>query len=596
MRGVLAEGTWIDDPLPVKREFLDHFKTRFDKPDEPRIHLNMHFPNTLSSDQQAELEIDVLKEEIKRAVIENDVVAVLTYFFHHGIFPKGSNSSFIALILKIPDANMVKDFRPISLIGSLYKIIAKIFANRLVAVLGDIVNEVQSAFVADRQILEVPFILNELFQWCKSNKKLSLIFKVYFEKAYDSVRWDFLDDILLKFGFEEMWCSWIQSFLTSRGLIIVNESLHISFQRVVDAGMFKGIPLGPSLQLSYMFYADDAVFVGDWSDANIDTIVHVLKVGGIMSRIQSWNEVVDRVIARLSKWKMKTLSIGGRGIMLKWVWRFITQSTSLWARVIKAIHGDDGKMGKNVKYAYQSTWLDIVHEMDLLKKQGIDVANCIKIKLGNGANTSFWEDGRCEQDQFIALTTQVEGVSLVNMRDMWIWSLEGSGDFSVASVRKLIDDKMLSKVAVKTRWIKVVPIKVNVHAWKVSLDFLPTRLNISRRGMDIDSIICPMCDNAVESTSHLFFTCHIAREIFRKISRWWDVSYMDIYYYEEWVTWIVNLRLSMKYKKVLEGVYYVMWWHIWAFRNKRIFGLKNTSMAMIFDDVVSRSFYWCRCR
>ncbi|GKE88958.1 hypothetical protein Tco_1566433 [Tanacetum coccineum] len=166
-----------------------------------------------------------------------------------------------------------------------------------------------------------------------------------------------------------------------------------------------------------------------------------------MSRIQSWNEVVDRVTARLSKWKMKTLSIGGRltllksvlgsipiyhmpifkvpmrlswvkwknvlaskekgglgvlsfyalnrGLLLKWVWRYITQSTSLWARVIKVIHGDDGKIGKNAKSNYPSSWLDIVHETDVLKKQGIDVTNCIKIKLGNGENTLFWDDIWC---------------------------------------------------------------------------------------------------------------------------------------------------------------------------------------------------------
>ena len=72
---------------------------------------------------------------------------------------------------------MVKDFRPISLIGSLYKIIAKILANRLVGVLGYIVNEVQSAFVADRQILDGPFILDEVLQWCKVKKKQKFILK-----------------------------------------------------------------------------------------------------------------------------------------------------------------------------------------------------------------------------------------------------------------------------------------------------------------------------------------------------------------------------------------------------------------------------------
>nr|GEZ77274.1 nucleotide-binding alpha-beta plait domain-containing protein [Tanacetum cinerariifolium] len=96
--------------------------------------------------------------------IENDVFAMVSHFFTFGDIPNGCNSCFIALILKVPDANLVKDFRPISLIGSMYKIIAKILANRLVGVLRDIVNEVQSAFITERQILDGPFILNEVIQ------------------------------------------------------------------------------------------------------------------------------------------------------------------------------------------------------------------------------------------------------------------------------------------------------------------------------------------------------------------------------------------------------------------------------------------------
>nr|GFB55897.1 RNA-directed DNA polymerase, eukaryota [Tanacetum cinerariifolium] len=75
---------------------------------------------------------------------------------------------FIALIPKKQDAKLVKEFRPISLIGSFYKIIAKILANRLVVVLGDIVNEAQAAFVANRQILDSPFIRNELIHVIKA--------------------------------------------------------------------------------------------------------------------------------------------------------------------------------------------------------------------------------------------------------------------------------------------------------------------------------------------------------------------------------------------------------------------------------------------
>ncbi|GJZ64276.1 RNA-directed DNA polymerase, eukaryota, reverse transcriptase zinc-binding domain protein [Tanacetum coccineum] len=480
----------------------------------------------------------------KENILESDVDDDVTSFFHHGQFPKGNNSSFIALISKTRDANMVNDFRPISLIGSMYKIIAKILANRLFLVLGDLVNEVQSAFIADRQILDGPFILNEIVQWCQSKKKQSLVFKVDFEKAFDSVRWDYLDDILRRFGFGEKWCSWIQSCLrSSRGSVIVNgspteefqfhkglkqgdplspflfilvmETLHISFQRIVDAGMFKGIMLSPSLQLSHLFYADDVIFMGQWNESNLDTIVQVLecfhrasglrlnmsksklmgiyvdadkvaqaarkigcvtlktpftylgsKVGGHMSRIQSWNETIEAMASRLSKWKMKTLSIGGRltllksvlgsmpiyhmsifkvpmkilqrmesirshffngsdplakkptwvkwtnvlaskekgglgisslyalnrALMFKWVWRFLSQNSSLWANVIKSIHGDHGKIGKQVKVSYPSIWLDIVKEVDLLKKRGLNLLSFVNKKVGNGSDTLFWEE------------------------------------------------------------------------------------------------------------------------------------------------------------------------------------------------------------
>lgn len=85
---------------------------------------------------------------------------------------------------------------------------------------------------------------------------------------------------------------------------------------------------------------------------------------------------------------------------------------------------------------------------------------------------------------------------------------------------KALDDRFLPMVSSKARWIRAVPIKVNIHARKVKMDSLPTRLNISKRGMDTDSILCPMCDKEVESSSHIFFTCHIARNIFQKILSW----------------------------------------------------------------------------
>nr|GEZ41557.1 RNA-directed DNA polymerase, eukaryota [Tanacetum cinerariifolium] len=262
-----------------------------------------------------------------------------------------------------------------------------------------------------------------------------------------------------------------------------------------------------------------------------------------------------------------------RALMFKWVWHFITQGSSLWARVIKALHGYDGKIGQKVKSCYPSLWLDIIHEVEIFKSRGLDVSFRRPPK------------GGVEIQQFEHMKEKVEGCILADMMDRWFWALEGSGEFTITSVRKMIDDFVLPEVSSKTCWIKAVPIKVNVHAWKVKLNGLPTRLNISRRGIDIESILYLMCGKAVESTSHIFFTCQISKEILRMISRWWDIDYMEISYYEEWLDWILNIRLSVKSKKLFEGVCYVLWWHVWSFRNKTIFGSQIPSKAMIFDDV-----------
>nr|GEU64428.1 RNA-directed DNA polymerase, eukaryota [Tanacetum cinerariifolium] len=298
IRGVLKGGIWIDNPVVVKKELLEHFSTRFQQPRRIRPVINIDFPCTIRCSGGG------------------------STFFTSGNFPKGCNSSFIALIPKIPDAKLVKDFCPISLIGSLYKIIEKTLANRLVGVLGDLVSEVQLDFVVDRQILD--------------------------------------GDVLNRFGFGAIWCGWIQECLrSSRGSVLVNgspteefqfykglkqgdslspflfilvmESLYLYFKRIEDARMFNGIKINSFMTLSHMFYADDAIFI-------------------------------------------------------------------------------------------------------------------------------------------------------------------------VASARRYIDNNGLPDISSKTRWIKEVSIKVNVHAWKVRINGLPNRWNISHRGIDIPSILCPLCETGVESS------------------------------------------------------------------------------------------------
>nr|GEU95905.1 RNA-directed DNA polymerase, eukaryota [Tanacetum cinerariifolium] len=164
------------------------------------------------------------------------------------------------------------------------------------------------------------------------------------------------------------------------------------------------------------------------------------------------------------------------------------------------------------------------------------------------------------------------------------------------STRCYIDNSFLPKDAVSTRWIVFVPIKVNIFARKVCLDKLPTRLNISIRGLDIPSILCPNCYIVVKSTTHILFSCDMAHQLMRKVARWWEVEIHDIHSYGDWLLWFKNLRFPKSLKDVFDGVCYVMWWVIWKYRNQVLFGNTHLRMDLLFDDISRLSYTWCSSR
>nr|GFB14426.1 RNA-directed DNA polymerase, eukaryota [Tanacetum cinerariifolium] len=113
--------------------------------------------------------------------------------------------------------------------------------------------------------------------------------------------------------------------------------------------------------------------------------------------------------------------------------------------------------------------------------------------------------GRAEAHQLDQLLGLIGSMVLESM-DRWYWDLNGNGVFCVKEVRNLLDETFLPKDVNATRWIKYIPIKINVFAWKVYLDRLPTNLNLARRGVQVPSLSCPICNSASEDMSHLLLS------------------------------------------------------------------------------------------
>ena len=109
----------------------------------------------------------------------------------------------MVLIPKNGDPQGLHDFRHINLVGCITKVISKVLANRLKSVISSVISEEQLAYVSGRCILDGPLILNEVISWTRRSKDPSLLFKIDFEKAFDSVDWNFICDVLKQMGFPD---------------------------------------------------------------------------------------------------------------------------------------------------------------------------------------------------------------------------------------------------------------------------------------------------------------------------------------------------------------------------------------------------------
>ena len=344
-----CSGNTVHTHHEISNIAVDYFKTNMVRQHNTSIlEDNLDLP-CLTAAQKASLEADFCASDVLRAlksmakgrspgpdglspefflaawhIIGNDVSKGILHFFTNLHLPRIVNATAIALIPKINGPVHMSHFRPISCCNTLYKCISKMLVARLKSIKPSIISSNQTAFIKHRCIGDNIMLAQAI---CKDYHILRgaprCTLKLDIHKAFDSISWDFIVDVLRKMCFPEKFINWIRVCITSSMFSVkINGALEGFFAS--NRGLRQGDPLSPylfvigmeiltaylkknlsndalfsyhwrtdKLRLSHLIFADDLLLFCHGDSHSISTIMHSIdqfsKASGLTPNQQKSN-------------------------------------------------------------------------------------------------------------------------------------------------------------------------------------------------------------------------------------------------------------------------------------------------------------------
>ncbi|XP_071718440.1 uncharacterized protein [Rutidosis leptorrhynchoides] len=317
---------------------------------------------------------------------------------------------------------------------------------------------------------------------------------------------------------------------------------------------------------------------------------------------------------------------------------------------ISSIYGISGGLLVDDSFrtdSYKSVWNEIVKISNHINTIGLSFRNSFVKDLGDGGSTSFWNDSwiggetlkgkfkrlsRLENDINVSVKDRViwdgaKGVgnwswtrepfgwardelhSLTEMisgavfnpekEDSWRWAPGGNGMFTTKFLSDMITSRLLpiSDLNGETSRNKLVPKKVEVFVWRARKLRLPVLLELDKRGIELHSVRCPLCDDDIETVNHSLILCKNAFEVWAKIFDWWGrggvpfINVGDLFLDTGQATSHVG-------KIIWQAVVWTCSYLIWKIRNQKIFTNKSWNGTVALNEIQVKSFEWFakRCK
>ncbi|KAE8680777.1 hypothetical protein F3Y22_tig00111366pilonHSYRG00071 [Hibiscus syriacus] len=532
------KGDFISDIGMIRSTVFNFFKATYNTKSAMEVEgLNLEFAQ-LTAIQSASLEVEFSEQEVWQVISSSDstkapgpdgftmgfykkywaslkeqIMEFFSDFYQGKMWDHGVNHTFITLIPKKCIPENIEDFRPISLVGSMYKILSKVLSKRLISCVKDIISPSQFAFIPGRQLLDCAFLANEgIDSWRKQGLK-GVVFKVDFSRAYDTIEWHIIQRLMREMGFGERWCSWIsqcistasisvlvngsptKEFSIAKGLRqgcslspllfnLVGELLHRMLSKAVDLGLFQVKSKLYGINVESDILEEWATNIG-CAIGSFPTEYLGLPLGARMNSEKLWDPVIANFNKKLAGWKVTSLSLAGRLVLIKedkkrmhWVrWDYVCRPLSgggLGVADLKVTNR--ALLGKWVwKFANDknSMWKKFLCSKHNVSCHSMDINRVFSLKdswIWRGIVNSYLKDdviGSCLRSH--------AKLQIGNGKSIYFWSDTWNGDFPLKLLFPRIfalSSNKLGKVADfgsfgSSGWVWNIMTRRNLCDWEV---------------------------------------------------------------------------------------------------------------------------------
>ncbi|KAK2662605.1 hypothetical protein Ddye_001179 [Dipteronia dyeriana] len=509
-------------------------------------------------------------------------------FHKDGSLVRELNRAFIAIIPKVGNLMSMKDFKPISLVSSMYKMLAKVLANRLRKVMNSIIGESQMAFVENRQSSDSLVIAEEIIHKWRSGDVGGMLVKLDFEKAYDSVDHVFLDSMLEGMGFGRKWLDLIS------GESFNDDSMHIThLQFANDTILF----LKPKIEyllnakqilrcfelasgLKVNFHKSCVVRVGrgisnevmDWAavfkckKASLPIPFLGFPLGGRPGSKAFWDPLVDKIEKRLAPWKRKFLYKGGRLVLIK----AVISSIPIYFLLVFKIPVSVANRIEMIQRSF--LWGDndakrkfhAVRWVDVCKRKGNSGLGIERILDKNKALLAKWMWRKWGMVNFWS-EIKVDDRRLKDAlpRDTIVWSVNSDGLFTVGSFRRSLEDALVDVLLIpKLLWKGLCPPKVDVFMWQL------------RKGRIIVKELL------------------IKFVLWRLYMNWWGVQCCLNNSVKLWLEEWSGLCPAFQHERAWNSLFCAIAWSIWESGNNSVFENIELDVVKVSEVVKFRVVWW----